>query len=92
MNCTTTPDDARSRYPVAETSAAVMVNAADLACDYGLTIWDAIVLAASAEAECRLFLSEDLQLGFTWRGVTVINPFASAPHPLLAALLASSDT
>jgi predicted nucleic acid-binding protein len=82
----------RDSYPVAGTSAAVMVNAADLACDHGLTIWDAVVLAASAEAECRLFLSEDLQAGFTWRGVTVINPFASALHPLLASLLTPSDT
>jgi predicted nucleic acid-binding protein len=45
------------------------------------------VLAASAEAECRLLLSEDLQEGFTWRGVTVTNPFAAALHPMLAALL-----
>ena len=58
----------------------------DLACDHGLTIWDSVVLAASAEAECRLLLSEDLQEGFTWRGVTVTNPFAPTLHPLLAAL------
>jgi predicted nucleic acid-binding protein len=64
-----------------------MVNATDLASDHGLTIWDSVVLAASAEAECRLLLSEDLQEGFTWRGVTVTNPFAPALHPLLAALL-----
>ena len=60
----------RDAYPVVETSAAVMVNATDLASDHGLTIWDSVVLAASAEAECRLLLSEDLQEGFTWRGVT----------------------
>src|SRR5207248_2039568 len=66
----------REAYPMVETSAAVMVNAMDLASDHGLTIWDAVVLAASAEAECRLLLSEDLQEGFTWRGVTVTNPFA----------------
>ena len=77
----------RDAYPIAETSAAVMVNATDLASDHGLTIWDSVVLAASAEAGCRLLLSEDLQEGFTWRGVTVTNPFAQALHPLLAALL-----
>ena len=48
-----------------ETSAAVMVNATDLASDHGLTILDSVVLAAAAEAECRLLLSEDLQEGFT---------------------------
>ena len=77
----------RDAYLVVETSAAVMVNAMDLACDHGLTIWDSVVLAASAEAKCRLLLSDDLQAGFTWRGVTVTNPFAPALHPLLAALL-----
>ena len=80
----------RDAYAVVETSAAVMVNATDLACDHGLTIWDSVVLAAAAEAECRLLLSEDLQDGFTWRGVTVTNPFAPALHPMLAALLTAS--
>ena len=79
----------RDAYSMVETSAAVMVNATDLASDHGLTIWDSVVLAASAEAECRLLLSEDLQEGFTWRGVTVTNPFAPTLNPLLAALLAA---
>ena len=43
-------------YAVVETSAAVIVNATDLASDHGLTIWDSVVLAASAEAGCRLLL------------------------------------
>jgi hypothetical protein len=32
-------------------------------------------------------LSEDFSSGFTWGGVTVVNPFASPTSPLLAALL-----
>ena len=77
----------RDAYPTVETAATVLVNATDLACDHGLSIWDSVVLAASAEAECRLLLSEDLQEGFTWRGVTVTSPFAPALHPLLTTLL-----
>lgn len=50
-----------------------MVDAMDLASNHDLTIWDSVALAASAQAECRLLLSEDLQDGFTWRGVTVTN-------------------
>jgi predicted nucleic acid-binding protein len=46
------------------------------------------VLAAAAEAGCRLLLSEDLQDGFTWQGVTVTNPFAPTLHPILVGLLA----
>ena len=77
----------RDAYAVVDTSAAVIVNATDLASDHGLTIWDSVMLAAAAEAECRLLLSEDFQDGFTWRGVTVTNPFAATLHPILKALL-----
>ena len=81
----------RDAYRTIETSSSVMVNAIDLASNHNLTVWDSVVLAASAEAECRLLLSEDLQEGFTWRGVTVTNPFASTFHPLLAPLLTARD-
>jgi predicted nucleic acid-binding protein len=37
------------------------------------------MLAAAAQADCRLLLSEDMQDGFTWRSVTVRNPFATPP-------------
>ena len=80
----------RDAFPLIDTSAAVMVAAADLATDHRLGIWDAVVLACAAEAECRLLLSEDLQEGFTWRGVTVANPFAAERHPLLEAMVEST--
>jgi predicted nucleic acid-binding protein len=92
-----TPADARREilgwqdiFPVIETSGSVMLAAADLATDHHLSIWDAVVLSAAAEAGCRLLLSEDLQDGFTWNGVTVTNPFTSSRHPLLDALLTES--
>ena len=81
----------RDAYTVVDTSAAVIVSATDLASDHGLTIWDSVILAASAEADCRLLLSEDFQDGFTWRGVTVTNPFAATLHPVFAALLRPLD-
>jgi predicted nucleic acid-binding protein len=74
-------------FPLIETSPAVLVAATDLAARHALSIWDAVVLAAAAATGCRLLLSEDLQPGFTWNGVTVTNPFSAAKHPLLAALL-----
>ena len=30
---------------------------------------------------------EDIQHGFTWRGVTVVNPYQIPCHPLLSPLL-----
>lgn len=73
--------------PLIETSNEVLLAATDLAQAHRLSLWDAVMLSAAADARCRLLLSEDLQDGFTWRGVTVTNPFASPRHPLLEALV-----
>lgn len=80
----------RDAFPLIETSAEVMLAATDLATDHQLSIWDAVILSATAEGGCRLLLSEDLQEGFTWKGVTITNPFAHKKHELLVALLAGS--
>ena len=74
-------------FPLIETSSSVLLMAMDLAADHQLAMWDAVALSAAADAGCRLLLSEDLQDGFTWSGVTVANPFASPRHPLLQAML-----
>lgn len=72
---------------VLETSGELMETAVDLATDHRMRVWDALILAAAAEARCDLLLSEDFQDGFAWRGVTVVNPFAEKPHKMLAKLL-----
>ncbi len=77
-------------FPLIETSAEVMLAATDLATDHQLSIWDSVIFSAAAATGCRLLLSEDLQEGFTWRGVTATNPFSTRKHPLLAAVLAGS--
>jgi predicted nucleic acid-binding protein len=82
----------RDAFSLIETSPAVLFGAADLATDHRLSIWDAVILAATAEAGCRLLLSEDLQEGFTWKGVTVTNPFAATKHDLLTELLGPAGT
>lgn len=74
-------------FEVHDSGWAAFLSAMDLAVDHGLRIWDALILAVAAEANCRVLLSEDMQHGFTWRGVTVVNPYARAPHPLLEPLL-----
>lgn len=79
--------DWRDTYPTVPTVPEVMLAAADLATDHRFSIWDAVIFAAASQAECRLLLSEDMQDGFTWGGVTVVNPFASPRHALLEAVL-----
>jgi predicted nucleic acid-binding protein len=64
-------------YECAETSSSVLLDAMELAAAHRFALWDAIMLAASVQAGCRLLLSEDMQDGFTWRGVTIRNPFAA---------------
>ena len=72
---------------VAPTLSSTLAAALDLAARQRFQVFDAVILAASAEARCRMLLSEDMQHGFVWRGVTVVNPFLSVRHPLLADLL-----
>jgi predicted nucleic acid-binding protein len=81
----------KDSFPVAPTTASAMVEAVDLAADHRIGMWDSVMMSVAAEAGCRLLLSEDLQNGFTWRGVTVANPFAAKKHPLLAALYGTTD-
>src|SRR5207253_5424530 len=78
----------QNAFPVIETSRTVMLAAVDLAADHDFSIWDAIVMSAAAESGCRLLLSQDMQDGFTWRGVTIANPLSRSRHSLLEALLA----
>jgi predicted nucleic acid-binding protein len=71
------------RVPTGERAFA---EAMALAAAHGLDIWDSCIVAAAAEAGCRVLLSEDLSDGFTWRGLTIVNPFSPEPHPLLAGI------
>jgi predicted nucleic acid-binding protein len=77
----------QASFPLIETSQSVLTSAIDLAVQHKLRIWDAIILAAADEAQCRLLLSEDLHDGFNWRGVRVVNPFAVKKNELLKGLL-----
>ena len=74
-------------FAVHPTTASVLAAAMDLSADHGLASWDAVIVAAAADAGCRLLLSEDMHHGFTWRGLTVANPFVTERNPLLIAVL-----
>ena len=78
----------RAVVEAAPTTPSVFDAAMDLAEAHGLQTFDAIILAAAAEARCDLLLSEDLQDGFAWRGVVVCNPFGPSPDRRIARLLA----
>lgn len=72
---------------VLETNDAAFQAAMTLAGEHHLRIWDAIILAVCAEAGCTCLLSEDMQAGFVWRGVEIINPLTANGNTRLQALL-----
>lgn len=74
-------------YPTAATTDSALSAALELAAEHGLQIWDALILSVCAESKCRILLSEDMQHGFAWSGVTVVNPFTHPAHPRLLAVL-----
>ena len=78
-------------FTVADSTWFAFQSALDLTIDHQLPLWDALILAVAAENHCRLLLSEDFQNGFTWRGVTVVNPFALPHAPLLTGLMRSAS-
>lgn len=78
-------------FEVADSTWFAFQSALDLTVDHQLPTWDALILAVAAENHCRLLLSEDFQSGFTWRGVTVLNPFAETHAPLLSGLLRAGN-
>ena len=88
-----TPADARlaveswqDLFGAEPTTPTAFAVAMALASGSNLDIWDATIIAVAAETSCHLLLSEDLAEGFSCRGVTVVNPFATKPHPLLRTL------
>jgi predicted nucleic acid-binding protein len=61
---------------IVPTDTVILDEAFALAARHRLQTYDAIILAAAAEAGCDILYSEDMQHGFVWRGVEVVNPFA----------------
>ena len=70
----------RDAFATIPTTVEIMDAAMQLAAQHHLGIWDSVITAAAAGAGCRTLLSEDLQDGFDWRGIVVVNPFATVPR------------
>ena len=68
-------------YPVMDTTSAVIIEAMEIVATHRLAFWDSVMLATAAQSDCRLLLSEDMQHGFIWRGVTIRNPFLTPSEP-----------
>ena len=67
-----------ARLPVVATDAALVMAAVTGSRDWGISLWDALIIRAAEAAGCRRILSEDLADGGTYGTVRVENPFAPA--------------
>lgn len=63
------------RFPVVETTAALVVGAAVVHERFQISYWDAAILEAARAAGCEIVLSEDLSHETDYAGVRVENPF-----------------
>jgi predicted nucleic acid-binding protein len=49
---------------------------------FGLSFWDALIVAAAHVARCEALLTEDLQHGMDLEGVRIVDPFRTGPDEL----------
>jgi predicted nucleic acid-binding protein len=66
------------RFPVVETTTALVLAAAATRERFRISYWDAAILEAARSAGCDLVLSEDLDEGTDYAGVRVEDPFRTS--------------
>ena len=64
-----------SALPVVSVDASLVIAAMAGSREWGISIWDALILRAAEVAGCRRVLSEDLTDGATYGSIVVENPF-----------------
>ena len=64
------------RFPVQDMSVALMREALAATRRWQVSYWDAAIIEAARMLECDELLTEDLNAGQVFDGVTVVNPFA----------------
>ena len=69
-------------FPVQPLTSAIFDQAATISQRFGLSYWDAAILAAARSLGCDAVYSEDLSAEQDYDGLRVLNPFASLEHPL----------
>ncbi|GAA2239958.1 PIN domain-containing protein [Rarobacter faecitabidus] len=67
-----------ARFTVVDVTLEVVRTALAVQDRYGISYWDAAIIAAARAGRCGTLLSEDLSHGQDYGGVQVVNPFAGA--------------
>ena len=69
------------RLPIQPVTQELFTTAAGIADRYGVSYWDAAILAAAIMLGCDAVYSEDLSHQQDYDGLTVINPFLDETGP-----------
>ena len=64
-----------SILPVIDLDFRMVRHAIAIHRQHGIAYWDALIVAAAHRAECTQILTEDINAGQSYNGVTVANPF-----------------
>jgi predicted nucleic acid-binding protein len=64
-----------AKFQVAEPTVGDILAAIDLHRLHGFSYWDALILRMAKQSGCRIVLSEDMQHGQDFDGMTIVNPF-----------------
>lgn len=65
-----------SSFPIVPVDSATILRAIELHQSASLSFWDALIIQAAAEGNCKRVLSEDLQDGRRFGDLVIANPFA----------------
>jgi predicted nucleic acid-binding protein len=65
-----------SSFSVVAVDLGLVLSAVKIQGRYGISYWDAQIIAATALAGCALIYSEDLKDGAAYDGIRVKNPFS----------------
>ena len=66
-----------SSLQVVPQSAALAIRAIEIKALYGLSFWDAAIIAAAEAGRCKRILSEDMNAGQFYCGIQMVNPLAA---------------
>ncbi len=63
-------------FPVAPMTTNLVIDALGIKARFQISYWDAAIIAAAKELQCKVIYSEDLNAGQFYDGIQVVNPFS----------------
>ena len=64
-----------SKLDVVIVDPSLILNGISIKRKYKISFWDALIVAASRRAGCKILFTEDLSHGMRIEGIEIVNPF-----------------